>query len=358
MTNIAPTKPSPSSVATPVSNDRLDSRLTGGTAPRGPGPRPSVRQRVRGAGSTPAQPAGMPAPRSVGPVTQRRVGPLEDPSVFDVLNIFRARWFLNREHLLSLILSAVKGGDDNEVMWIDLLPQAHSHLLRQAKNLAPPSYPSALLKRVMFVYLLEVVNASRPSTVDKFVKTSAPRRRRALPLVPPSPPPVPDSAPAEVGASAPTRGSEVLPVRTPPGDTDTQSTPMAIDDAPPDPLYQALLKALNQDLTAASAAYDLSRRHGLLPIQIIPVYNRIQAGLSEADALNQVLDSTPASSKRPRPSPSPPSSSCPSPPQPRVGSRYGTAPEDWRSWIATHRRSRGGQGPLAFNALIVPDDVA
>jgi len=204
MSSIAPTKPSSSSVAPPVSNDRLDSRLTGGTAPRGPGQRPSVRQRVRRTGSTPAQPAGLSAPRSVEPVTQSGVRPLDDPSVFDVLNIFHARWFLNREHLLSLILSAVKGGDNNEVTWIDLLPQAHSHLLRQAKNLAPLSYPSALLKRVMFVFLLEVVNASWPTTVDKFVKTSAPRRRRTLPLVPPSPPPVLNSASAEAGASAPT----------------------------------------------------------------------------------------------------------------------------------------------------------
>ena len=204
MSSPAPTQPAPTSVAIPSPNNRLDSRLTGGTGLRAHGLVPSVRQRVHGKGSTPAQPAGLPAPRSVGPVTQRGVAPLVDLSVFDMLNIFRARWFINREHLLSLILSATKGGDNNEVTWIDLLPQAHSHLLRQAKNLAPLSYPSPLLKRVMFVFLLEIVNTPRPSTVDKFVKASASRQRHALPLAPSAPPPVPNSASAEVGASAPT----------------------------------------------------------------------------------------------------------------------------------------------------------
>ena len=40
---------------------------------------------------------------------------IDHPSVFDVLNLFRARWFLNREHLMSLILAAVKGGDNNDI---------------------------------------------------------------------------------------------------------------------------------------------------------------------------------------------------------------------------------------------------
>jgi len=164
--------PVSSSVTIPISHDHLDSRLTGGTAPRGPGLCPSVFQQVCRAGSTPTQPASLPAPCSVGLVTQSRVQPLDDPSVFNVLNIFQACWFLNHEHLLSLVLSTIKGGDNNKVTWIDLLPQAHSHLLCQAKNLAPLSYPSALLKRVMFVFLLKVVNTSQPLMVNKFVKTS------------------------------------------------------------------------------------------------------------------------------------------------------------------------------------------
>src|SRR4029077_5373834 len=105
-----------------------------------------------------------------------RVASLVDhPSVFEVLNIFRSRWFVNREHLLSCILSAVKGRDNNSITWVDLLLAAHSGFLRQASSLAPKSYPLLLLKRVMFTHLLEVINSHR-STCDKFIKTSAPRR--------------------------------------------------------------------------------------------------------------------------------------------------------------------------------------
>src|SRR4029077_15630834 len=119
---------------------------------------------------------------------------IDHPSVFEVLNIFRARWFVNHEHLLSCVLSAVKGGDDNSITWVDLLPAAHSGFLRQASSLAPKSYPLSLLKRVMFTHLLEVIN-SHGYAVDKFIKTSAPRHRRAphpAPLTPLDPAPVLD----------------------------------------------------------------------------------------------------------------------------------------------------------------------
>jgi len=112
---------------------------------------------------------------------------VDHPLVFNVLNLFRACWFLNHKHLMSLILAAVKGGNNNDIMWIDLLPSTHTHLLHQAKALAPPSYPLSLLKRVMFMFLLEVVN-SCGSVLDKFVKTSAPRWHCAPAPAPPSPP--------------------------------------------------------------------------------------------------------------------------------------------------------------------------
>ena len=94
-------------------------------------------------------------------------------SVFDVLNIFCACWFLNRDHLLTLVTFAQKAEDGNDVSWLEVTPQSHAHLVRQAIALAPTSYPLALVKRVMFVFLLEVVNNFQASTLDKFVKTSA-----------------------------------------------------------------------------------------------------------------------------------------------------------------------------------------
>jgi len=276
--------PVSSSVAPPVSNDRLDSCLMGGMAPRGPGPRPSVRQQVCRAGSTPTQPASLPAPCSVGPVPQSGVQPLDDPSVFNVLNIFRACWFLNREHLLSLVLSAVKGGANNEVTWVDLLPQAHSHLLHQAKNLAPLSYPSALLKRVMFAYLLEIVNNSWPLSVDKFVKASAPRWHPVLPPAPSSSPPIPNPASAKVSTMALTQGSKVLPVETPLGDTDTQA-PVAMDEAPDTSLDPGLYHLFKTDYLTGIAMSELMHCGSLDFMCAFGALQAIKSGIPESTAL-------------------------------------------------------------------------
>ena len=94
-------------------------------------------------------------------------------SVFDILNIFRTCWFLNCEHLLSLVTFAQKAEDGNDISWLEVTPQSHSHLVCQALALVPPSYPLALTKWVMFVFLLEAVNNSYRSNLDKFVKTLA-----------------------------------------------------------------------------------------------------------------------------------------------------------------------------------------
>ena len=62
----------------------------------------------------------------------------------------------------------------NDITWLEVSPQSHSHLVCQAIALAPSSYPLTLVKQVMFIFLLEVVNNSWASNLDKFVKMSAP----------------------------------------------------------------------------------------------------------------------------------------------------------------------------------------
>src|SRR6266850_5722307 len=52
----------------------------------------------------------------------------DGPSVFDILNMFRHRWFLNRDHLLANILSAQKD-DAGNIIWVDFLPPFHTHLM-------------------------------------------------------------------------------------------------------------------------------------------------------------------------------------------------------------------------------------
>src|SRR6267142_2585593 len=85
------------------------------------------------------------------------------PSVFDVLNVFRHRWFLHQDHLLANILSAQKD-DASNIVWVDFLPPFHTHLVRRAFALLPPLCPEVKGKKVMFVFLLEVIAREGPTT--------------------------------------------------------------------------------------------------------------------------------------------------------------------------------------------------
>ncbi|KAF8259374.1 hypothetical protein EI94DRAFT_1751785, partial [Lactarius quietus] len=76
-------------------------------------------------------------------------------SVFDILNIFRRRWFLSRANLLANAISAQKAEDGN-ISWVEFTPQYHSHLVKCAVALVP--HPVLTVKKVMFVYILELLN--------------------------------------------------------------------------------------------------------------------------------------------------------------------------------------------------------
>ena len=134
-------------------------------------------------------------------------------SVFDILNLFRACWFLNHKHLLSLVLSTVKGDKNNDITWIDLLPQAHTYLLCQAVALAPPSYPLPLLKRVMFTFLLELIN-SPALLLDQFVKHTAPYHSYTMPT---SAPPMPPATTLVQANKAQHSGTSIPPSTKAPG---------------------------------------------------------------------------------------------------------------------------------------------
>jgi predicted RNA-binding Zn-ribbon protein involved in translation (DUF1610 family) len=75
--------------------------------------------------------------------------------VFDILNIFRRRWFLSRTTLLTNVISAQKAEDGN-ISWVEFTPQYHSHLVKCAVALVP--HPVLTVKKVMFVYVLELLN--------------------------------------------------------------------------------------------------------------------------------------------------------------------------------------------------------
>ncbi|KAF8263298.1 hypothetical protein EI94DRAFT_1832386 [Lactarius quietus] len=77
-------------------------------------------------------------------------------SVFDILNIFRLFGTQNSNtNLLANAISAQKAEDGN-ILWVEFTPQYHSHLVKCAVALVP--HPVLTVKKVMFVYILELLN--------------------------------------------------------------------------------------------------------------------------------------------------------------------------------------------------------
>jgi len=106
----------------------------------------------------------------------------DGPSVFDILNVFRRQWFLNRDHLLANILSAQKD-DAGHIVWVDFLPPFHTHLVQRALALLPPLCPAAKGKKVMFVFLLEVIAGEGPMTFFDLPKKRTPKARPHSPVI-------------------------------------------------------------------------------------------------------------------------------------------------------------------------------
>ena len=164
-------------------------------------------------------PSSPPAP---GPICPPLKGVEEDdgPSVFEVLNIFRQRWFLNRDHLIANVLSAQKD-ESRHIMWVDFLPAFHTHLVWWALAFLPPLCPVAKGKRCMFVFVLEVLDGDGPgpSGPGSFF-TLLKKRTRSLPKgkmasaapAPLAPPPLPPSGPPPSMCSAAAPSLEVLPL--------------------------------------------------------------------------------------------------------------------------------------------------
>ncbi|KAF8258060.1 hypothetical protein EI94DRAFT_1791334 [Lactarius quietus] len=75
--------------------------------------------------------------------------------VFDILNTFRRCWFLSRANLVANAISAQKAEDGN-FSWVEFAPPYHSHLVKCAVALVP--HPIHVVKKVMFVYILELLN--------------------------------------------------------------------------------------------------------------------------------------------------------------------------------------------------------
>ena len=116
-----------------------------------------------------------------------------EPSVFDVLNVFRSRWFLNRDHLIANVLSAQKA-EDGRYTWVDFLPPFHTHLVQRARTLLPPLCPVAKGKKVLFVFILKILDGDRAQS-GSFWEVPKKRRRRRPSSKPKKPEVTPGVAP-------------------------------------------------------------------------------------------------------------------------------------------------------------------
>jgi predicted Zn-ribbon and HTH transcriptional regulator len=86
---------------------------------------------------------------------KKRLHVKSELSVLDILNIFRRRWFLSRDHLLTNVILAQKAEDGN-ISGVEFSPQYHSHLVKCAVALVP--HPVLMVKKAMYAYLLELLN--------------------------------------------------------------------------------------------------------------------------------------------------------------------------------------------------------
>jgi predicted RNA-binding Zn-ribbon protein involved in translation (DUF1610 family) len=93
-----------------------------------------------------------------GDKASRTLSKVVELSVFDILNIFRRRWFLSRTALLAQVISAQKA-EDGDISWVEFNPPFHSHLVKCAVALVPRlGCPVPMVKWVMFVFILELLN--------------------------------------------------------------------------------------------------------------------------------------------------------------------------------------------------------
>jgi rubrerythrin len=88
-------------------------------------------------------------------------------TVFDILNLFHCCWFLSVDSLRVQALLAQKA-EDGKITWVEFTPQFHSHLVKSAVALVPQ--PNQKVKKVLFVYTLELLNRVSPQAFFDLTK--------------------------------------------------------------------------------------------------------------------------------------------------------------------------------------------
>ena len=269
-----------------------------------------------------------------------------DPSVFDIVNLFRLRWFLNRDWLLSFVASAQRS-ESGRIEWVEFLPDSHVHLVRLAFKLVPPSpsVPAAKIKRCMFAFIIEFLNRER--LYADFFAPSPPRKARKRTRKPrDTGPKLPaggqavDAMVLDAEDQAPS--SEAPPslqpplelVRGTPSGASTTSASAVVKRNPPG-LAEALIEP--SFVTAASPPpslpLSLSAVQPALRTYMEPAGRTIGLFRSPASLAGQKHALTPSP-------PNLPPAQLPTSPPPPIGQHLRDAPADWRNWIQA-RRARG-----------------
>jgi hypothetical protein len=98
--------------------------------------------------------------------TEQRDSSPQDPSVFDMLNLLRRRLYVSRDDIIANCRTASKD-DEGRFDWSVLDPGYHSSTVKTCIRLAATTYEGfniKMLKRVMFCFLLEILNEGAPAS--------------------------------------------------------------------------------------------------------------------------------------------------------------------------------------------------
>ena len=269
-----------------------------------------------------------------------------DPSVFDIVNYFRLRWFINRDWLLSFVASAQRS-ESGRIEWVEFLPDGHVYLVRSAFKLVPPtpSIPAAKIKRCMFAFILEFLNRER--LVADFFAPPPPRKARKR-----------TRKPRDTGPPPPARGQAIDAMAL-----DVEDQDPAFEDPPPLQPPLELVRGTSSGTSTTSAPAVVKRNPlGLAEALVDPSYvstasppPSLPLSLSAVQpALRTYVEPTgrsiglfrmptPLAGQKHDLTPSPPTlppADLPTSPPPPIGMRLANAPADWRDWIKA-RRFRG-----------------
>ena len=276
-----------------------------------------------------------------------------DPSVFDIVNLFHLRWFLNRDWLLSFVASTQRS-ESGRIEWVEFLPDGHVHLVCSAFKLVPPSpsIPAAKIKRCMFAFIIEFLNRER--LYADFFAPSPPWKVRKRTHQPRDTGPKPPAGGQAVDAMALDAEDQDPTSEAPPSLQPTLVVVQGTSLGTSTTLAPAIVKwnpsgppGASMDPSFATAASPPPSH----PPSISAFSPALRTYVEPAGrTIGLFRTPSPLAGKKHALTPSPPNlppAQVPTLPPPPIGGCVSDAPADWREWIQA-RRARGK--PLRVNA--------